>query len=331
MKANGKGWPKSLISFSLKLFFLGSIFICLNFSSQDQSLILNGEKLKLKEIRFDLSLGIVLLLKARSFQPGEIVLAQLESKENIGRSWINFKDQKFYFYREKSAQGFFFLALIGLDGELQAGPYDFQLIVEKQDKTWEIFNFSLNLGSRDFRHRKLTVDQLYLNPPPKIKERIEREAEIMRVIFSIITPDWLGDGPFIWPCSGRITALFGDQRLYNKQKLAFHQGLDIGAKLNQPVWASNSGRVVIASNFYLSGQLVVIDHGLGLFTTYHHLQKIFVKRGQMVAKGEIIGLVGSTGLSTGPHLHWSVRLNHNRIDPLSLLTLPLPEKGLSQN
>ncbi|MCX7974995.1 MAG: M23 family metallopeptidase [Candidatus Aminicenantes bacterium] len=204
--------------------------------------------------------------------------------------------------------------------------FNAQVIIERENLIWEVYKFSLNLEDRVFRLRKLTVDPRYVAPPAELRERIDREAELLRVIFSIITPDWLADGAFIWPNSGPLTAFFGDQRLYNNRKLSFHSGLDIVARQNEPVVASNSGRVVAASNFYFSGKLVIIDHGLGLFTTYHHLEKILVKRGQMVRKGEMIGLVGQTGLSTGPHLHWSVRLGPNRIDPLSLLALSFPSK-----
>jgi murein DD-endopeptidase MepM/ murein hydrolase activator NlpD len=268
--------------------------------------------------------GFKLYLEGRAFQPGEILLVQLEGSESIERAWINAFGQKFYFFKKKFSPATKYYAFFGLDGELQPGEHSFQLFIQKGNKSWEVNRFTLFLESREYRSRKLKVASKYIEPPAEMRERIEREAEIMRVIFSIVTPDWLGDGPFIWPHSGQITAYFGDQRLYNNQRLSFHNGLDLAAARGEPVVAANSGQVALASDFYFSGKIVVLDHGLGLFTTYHHLDGIAVRRGQKVKKGEIIGFAGSSGLSTGPHLHWSTRVGQSRIDPLSLLALSFP-------
>jgi len=79
--------------------------------------------------------------------------------------------------------------------------------------------------------------------------------------------------------------------------------------------------VVLASNLYFSGNTVIIDHGLGLYTVYCHMSKLLVKRGAMVSRGQVVGLAGSTGLSTGPHLHWAAKINEARVDPLALLEI----------
>lgn len=270
--------------------------------------------------------GQRLWLEARTFQPGEMVLARLENSTSIGRAWIDYKGHKFYFTQISSASNQFYYAFIGLDGELQPGDHTFKLFLQQGDKTWEKAEFTLNLGVREFRTRKLQVAPQYVEPPVEMRERIEREAELLRIVISIVTPEWLGDGSFIWPHSGRLTAHFGDQRLYNNRRTSFHNGIDIAAARGEPVIASNSGQVVLASNFYFSGKMIIINHGLGLFTSYNHLDKILVRRGQRIKKGEVIGLAGSSGLSTGSHLHWSARIGQNRIDPLSLLALTFPEK-----
>lgn len=270
--------------------------------------------------------GQRLWLEARAFQPGEMVLAKLESSESLGNAWIDYNGRKFHFFQLNSAPDQSYCAFIGLDGELQPGEHIFRLFIQRADKTWEREEFALNLEAKEFRTRKLQVAPQYVEPPMEMRERIEREAELLRVVISIVTPEWLGDGSFIWPHSGRLTAYFGDQRLYNNQRTSFHNGVDIAASRGEPIVASNSGQVVLASNFYFSGKMVIIDHGLGLFTAYHHLDKILVRRGQRVRKGEIIGLAGSSGLSTGSHLHWSARIGQSRIDPLSLLALSLPKK-----
>jgi murein DD-endopeptidase MepM/ murein hydrolase activator NlpD len=104
-----------------------------------------------------------------------------------------------------------------------------------------------------------------------------------------------------------------------------HSGVDIAAPYGSPVRASNSGRVVLAKDLYFSGKTVIIDHGLGLFTFYCHFSRLEVGRGDMVKKGTVIALAGSTGRSTGPHLHWGVKLQGRRVDPAALLGLAIPE------
>jgi murein DD-endopeptidase MepM/ murein hydrolase activator NlpD len=98
-----------------------------------------------------------------------------------------------------------------------------------------------------------------------------------------------------------------------------HSGVDVEAGPNEIVRAANAGTVVLAAELYLSGNTVVIDHGLGLFTNYCHFSRILVKSGDAVRKGDPIGRVGSTGRSTGPHLHWGVRIFESRVDPDSIL------------
>jgi len=116
---------------------------------------------------------------------------------------------------------------------------------------------------------------------------------------------------------------FGQRRIYNKSYTSIHQGVDIAAPWGSPVRASNSGRVVLASSLYLSGRTVIIDHGQGVFSLYGHFSQILVKRGDLVKKGQVIARVGNTGRSTGPHVHWGVRILDSRVDPFSLVSLPL--------
>jgi murein DD-endopeptidase MepM/ murein hydrolase activator NlpD len=114
---------------------------------------------------------------------------------------------------------------------------------------------------------------------------------------------------------------FGHRRIFNDQPRAPHSGTDLAASTGTAVGSSNAGRVVLAKNLFFSGNAVFVDHGLGLFSVYLHLSRIDVEVGEMVAPGQIIGLVGATGRVTGPHLHWGVRVLGARIDPFSLLDM----------
>ncbi|WP_083276638.1 M23 family metallopeptidase [Sphingobium phenoxybenzoativorans] len=135
---------------------------------------------------------------------------------------------------------------------------------------------------------------------------------------------------FIWPRTGRISGLFGAQRIYRGEPGAYHGGIDIAAATGAPVLAPADGVVILAAAapFTLEGYLLMIDHGAGLNSAFLHLSRIDVKEGQAVKKGQLIGAVGSTGRATGAHLHWGLKWNDARIDPL-LLTGPMPGAGAS--
>jgi murein DD-endopeptidase MepM/ murein hydrolase activator NlpD len=107
----------------------------------------------------------------------------------------------------------------------------------------------------------------------------------------------------------------------NGEVRSIHAGVDFRAAAGTPVRAPAGGRVALAADHYFAGTLVIIDHGLGLFSFLAHLSSLSVTEGQEVGRGEVIGLSGATGRVTGPHLHWSVRLPGARVDPLSVMAL----------
>lgn len=129
---------------------------------------------------------------------------------------------------------------------------------------------------------------------------------------------------FIWPAKGRISGMFGNQRIYNGAPGSYHTGIDIAAPTGTYYVAPADGVVTLASDrpFTLEGNLLMIDHGMGLNSAFLHSSEILVKPGQEVKRGEPIGRIGATGSATGPHLHWSMKWNKARIDPI-LLTGPM--------
>ena len=132
---------------------------------------------------------------------------------------------------------------------------------------------------------------------------------------------------FIWPRQGRISGLFGSQRVYQGQPGAYHGGVDVAGATGDPVIAPADGVVILAADrpFTLEGNLLMIDHGHGLNSAFLHLSRIDVVPGQHVIQGQRIGAIGATGRATGPHLHWGMKWNEARIDPL-LLAGPMPAK-----
>ena len=130
---------------------------------------------------------------------------------------------------------------------------------------------------------------------------------------------------FVWPVKARISGLFGSQRIYRGEPGAYHSGIDIAPGAGATYVAPADGVVVLAVEGYsLEGKLLIIDHGMGLNSAFLHSQKLLVKEGDRVSQGQPIGLVGSSGRATGPHLHWSLKWQDARLDPL-LFTGPMPD------
>ncbi len=125
--------------------------------------------------------------------------------------------------------------------------------------------------------------------------------------------------PSIWPVRGWVTSGFGPRVSPFTEKPAWHDGLDIGAQANSPVQAPALGRVVTVAFDSKMGNMVKLDHGYGIETVYGHLAKSLVKEGQRVKRGDVVALVGSTGLSTGPHLHYMVKKNGQALDPTKFI------------
>jgi murein DD-endopeptidase MepM/ murein hydrolase activator NlpD len=125
---------------------------------------------------------------------------------------------------------------------------------------------------------------------------------------------------FIWPAKGRISGVFGSQRVYAGQPGAPHSGVDIAGGTGAPVVAPADGVVILAASapFTLEGNLLMIDHGFGVNSSFLHLSRIDVKKGDVVKQGQRVGAIGMTGRATGPHLHWSMKWQDERIDPATL-------------
>lgn len=122
---------------------------------------------------------------------------------------------------------------------------------------------------------------------------------------------------FIWPVKGRISGRFGSQRIYRGEPGSYHSGIDIAPGNGVPFVAPADGVVTLArTGFSLEGGLIIIDHGMGLNSAFLHASKLAVKKGDRVSQGQYIGNIGSSGRATGPHLHWSIKWNLARLDPL---------------
>ncbi len=189
-----------------------------------------------------------------------------------------------------------------------------------------IENISLNLQERAYDIQRINnLEQRHVSPPASELNRIAKERQIIqnarRQIDTTQTAYYTSG--FVRPVEGgRITGTFGNQRILNNEPRNPHNGVDIALPTGSPVYAMADGIVALrGDDFYYNGNFVLLDHGHGLNSVYVHLHKIHVNDGDFVTKGQLIGEVGSTGRSTGPHLHWGVQWYQKRIDPMSLLNL----------
>lgn len=153
-----------------------------------------------------------------------------------------------------------------------------------------------------------------------------RENAQFKALVSRFTPTRLWSGAWRQPLYGPVSSAFGTRRSYNGGPVGMcgHEGTDFDVDAGVPIYAPARGRVVFAGTTQVRGELTVIDHGVGVFSAYFHQSAILVQVGQMVEPGTLIGKVGTTGLSTGPHLHWSVIVNGEYVDPLEWTTRVMP-------
>jgi len=221
--------------------------------------------------------------------------------------------------------GTLYSAYLGVDLEQAPGSQELEVTVSPIEGLPSVLGEALTVVAGRFAVERLTLPEKYVTPSPEDTERAKKESERLHEIYAGRTPEKLWSGDFRFPLEGEPRGSnFGRRRVLNGQPGSPHGGLDIPAPVGAPIHAAQSGRVALAEELYFSGNTVVMDHGLGIFTFYGHLSKINVNEGDQVALGAVIGLVGATGRVTGPHLHWGLEVNEARVNPLQIL--PPPKK-----
>ncbi len=178
---------------------------------------------------------------------------------------------------------------------------------------------TVKVHDKDFPSERLKVDQKRVSLNAKDLKRVRAEQVFLNQNYASSPAYPLFDQPFALPISNIVTSIYGSRRLFNHQKQTQHLGTDYRAAIGEPIYAANSGRVVVSRDLFFTGKTVTIDHGLNIFTIYGHLSRLDVKEGDTVKIGQVIGLSGATGRVTGPHLHWGVKVNGHFIEGDSLV------------
>ena len=215
-------------------------------------------------------------------------------------------------------------ALVGIS--LDAAPGDMTLDVLQTGASTQQVKFTV--AAKQYPEQDLTIkNPEMVNPTPAQLKRIDREQRHLDKVVNGWRRTTKPGVNFTWPATGPETSGFGLKRVLNGEARSPHSGIDIGAPTGTPVHAPADAVVADVGRYYFCGKTLTLDMGEGLYSVYCHLSKIKVKPGQRVKQGELVGKIGATGRTTGPNLHWTVRLNGAAVDPGVFLgaNAPLPQ------
>lgn len=217
-----------------------------------------------------------------------------------------------------------FVALVGVDAFSPAGRYPIELS-GSGERPWYPFKQEITIAGSSFPNQAITVpEELSGLLDPSIRST---EDSFLSTIYRSYSDEKKWDGVFQVPVTDTVvTAPYGGGRSYNEGPISiFHTGTDFSGSIGTPILAAADGTVVFNDELELRGNTVIVDHGWGVMTGYYHLSESLVESGQEIEKGQPIGTGGSTGLSTGPHLHWELRIMDVAVDGMRWTQQPYPE------
>jgi murein DD-endopeptidase MepM/ murein hydrolase activator NlpD len=263
--------------------------------------------------------GIVLKLSSTIASQGSLLLAEISGARQFQEFSAEWDGRPIPLWRETSASPTLH-TLLGVDLEKPPGRYEWKLSWSAADGKPLACSLPITVRAGKFPTEHLTVEKQFVQPDPEQQKRAEEDQKKMKAIYDTITPEVLWKGKFVVPLKGVSTGgNFGRRRVLNGEARSPHGGVDFPAAAGTPVYAAQSGKVVLAENLYYAGNTVVIDHGFGIYTLYAHLSEIEVKAGDPVESSAEIGKVGATGRVTGPHLHWGLTIDHARVNALQIV------------
>ncbi len=263
--------------------------------------------------------GVSLKLSSAITAQGSLLLAEVTGAKNIKDVAGDWGGRAIPLWTEGAA-GNTLHGLIGVDLEKAPGKYEWKVSWKSGAGQSVSCSSFVTVRTGKFPTENLKVEKQFVQPDPEQQKRAEEDQKKMKAIYDTVTPERLWDGPFRMPLKEVVTGgNFGRRRILNGEARSPHAGVDFPALTGTPVFAAQSGKVVLAENLYYSGNTVVVDHGFGIYTLYAHLSAIEVKPGQNVETSTEIGKVGGTGRVTGPHLHWGLTVQHARVNAMQIV------------
>ena len=261
--------------------------------------------------------ALTVAVATRALQPGELVVLTITLDDAPSRLRVHVFDQDLAAFRQTDRV---WVALVGIDIDRTPGRYvaDVEAHV---GATLLHASQPLVVAPKAFPTRRLRVDPSFVHPSAAELARIQQDAQFLRGVYAESAGDRLWTGPIVRPVSEPATSRFGTRSIFNGERRRPHAGADFLSPLGTPAGAPLGGRIVVARDLFFTGQTVIVDHGLGLFSLLAHLSRLDVHEGDTVVAGQRLGLVGATGRVTGPHLHWALTVSGARVDPMSALAI----------
>ncbi len=246
--------------------------------------------------------------------PGDAFLIKISGFKDQYQPVVSFKDKQLSLSRQSDGS---FIAIGAADIDTKPGyhPVTITAGTKKIKKNLIVKKISFPSINLSLPEEKVTLS-------PEDLERAEKEAALLKSFWPILS-DKQWEGRFTSPLQNEISTQFGIKRIINKKKTSIHYGIDIKGKNGELVRASNAGRVILAEELFFGGNTLILDHGQGIYTIYMHLSKMNVKTEDLVSKNDVIGHVGSSGRSSGPHLHFGVKVHGINVNPVSFFNLEL--------
>jgi len=255
-----------------------------------------------------------LRLQSSHVYNGEVAVLRWHGKP-LSFGVVRFRDEVLYLYPDPEGA----IALLPVALDTTAGDYPLLAALVDFHGQTTTAELHLHVDQKERPLESLTLPENMVTPSAQDTERINRESDLLKKTFAGRSPrHWKS---FVRPVNDPISSVFGKRRILNGKPKAPHSGTDFRSPGGTPVHVISNGRVVLVADLFYTGKTVVIDHGEGLFSLYAHLSQVLTEEGHELQTGDIIGNVGSTGRSTGDHLHLTVRLLNERVDPLSLLAI----------
>lgn len=237
--------------------------------------------------------------------PGGVAVVNLGRHDQPPRAWYN---QRPVMVLEENGS---WIAVIGVPLSATVGQHHVTAETAQGKQ-----RASFTVEARTYKEQHITLkNQRQVNPNPDDLKRIRRELAEQQEAYRQFTPRIPTNVHLDKPVPGRLTSPFGLRRFFNGEERNPHSGLDFAASSGTPIKSPAGGRIILVGDYFFNGKTVFVDHGQGFISMFCHLSAIDVNVGDDVQRGDILGKVGSTGRSTGPHLHWNVSLNDVRVDP----------------
>jgi murein DD-endopeptidase MepM/ murein hydrolase activator NlpD len=247
---------------------------------------------------------------------GETLRVDIVSDQPITKAYVWFNSRNYPAYKkrfQKKAKTHY-ATFIGIPRESRVGEIQMSCVAFEKGKKY-IEEKIITIEKAKFKRTDIELTGQKKSLAKKLKT-LSKESKVFSNAFKNEYKRKFFTRPFIKPTEGRTSSPFGAYRTYNKRAGRKHSGIDIANNTGTEVVAANNGLVVLSRSFKIHGNSVVIDHDFGVHTVYLHLDKRLVKEGKWVRRGDTIGKMGKTGVSTGSHLHWGLSIHNTRVDPL---------------